>query len=428
MLPKVPLLLALSTGLAWGQAKPVVLKAARLWDGKGDAALKEGMVILQNGRITAVGSGLPVPSGAEVMDLGNATLLPGLIDAHTHLLLQDLEAKDLNRQDELIFRPIYAQGTPLRTLVGAANAKAMLEAGFTTVRDLGNSGLNGDLALRDGIRMGLVPGPRIVASSRALAPLGGQFSRLTREARTLEGQEYAEVASPEEALKATREAFADGADCIKVIVDARLSLGLAELKAIVGEAHRMHRKVAAHAVSDAAVDAALEAGVDSLEHGYHLKEAQAKVMAQRHIFLVPTDFSSQTLEPFSPTPEDRADVQKALEGNRRRLLTAKRLGVPIALGSDAYFTWGGRSRGESAKDVFRAFVESGLTPVETLRAATRDAAELLGLAGEVGTLAPGAVADVMAVEGDPLVDVAALSQVRLVLQGGRVVARRLPAP
>ena len=417
--------------LAWVAASAMqtgpprlAIRARRVWDGKAQAAIKDGVVLTEGTLIVAVGTNLPIPEGAQVLDLGDATVLPGLMDVHTHLLIADLDPRDEAHQLEQIFLPLATQGTAYRALVGAAHAKAYLEAGITTVRDLGNSGLNGDVALRDAIRHGLVPGPRMLVSTRALAPLGGQFPRLTREAQPLEAQEYAEVATPMEALRATREAINDGADCIKVIVDQRNSLGAEELKAIVGEAHRVGLKVAAHAISPRAVDAAIAAGVDSIEHAYRLTEPQARAMAEQKIYLVPTDFPARDTPCFATTPGERTHLEAAMERARQRLAMARRLGVPIAMGSDAYFRIGTLTRGEAARGPLLAYTESGFSPVDALRTATSGAADLLGLGQQVGTLEPGKVADLLAVQGDVLKDITAIEKVLLVVQGGHIVVQK----
>jgi imidazolonepropionase-like amidohydrolase len=346
-----------------------------------------------------------------VVDLGDATVLPGLIDAHTHLLLRFVGALgDENTNLVVTFNTVEPAG---RALVGAAMAREMLEAGFTTVRDLGNSGHNGDVALRDAIRAGWVPGPRMIVSTRAIAPPGGQFGKLAALGRALVAEEYAEVTGADAARRAVREAVFDGASVIKVIVDASaVSLSAAELDAIVDEAHRARVKVAAHAVGDDAVRAAVRAGVDSIEHAYSAPDDALRTMAEKKIFLVPTDH-----------PPDANESEEFVAAERKRLARAVALGVPIAAGSDIYWAQTGRTRGESAKQVLRAYAATGMTAAQILRAATIDAARLLGVDREVGSLEAGKYADLLVVAGDPLADIGALYQVRMVMKGGIAVAR-----
>jgi len=298
--------------------------------------------------------------------------------------------------------------------VGAATAREQLLAGFTTVRDLGNSGGTNDVALRNAIREGKIAGPRMAVSTRALAPPGGQVDPPDDKNRAFVEREYAEVSGEDEARQAVRRAIVDGADLIKIIVD---------------EAHKHRRKVAAHATTAEAVRIAAEAGVDSVEHAYTVTDDMLKLMARKKIFLVPTD---HPLDHYLAKPQSDAAswVQERLHdgavalnvsGNRGRLARAVKLGVPIAAGSDNYYAVPGKTRGEAAADVFRAYADAGLTPLAILQAATIRAAELLGWQERVGSIARGKYADLIAVAGDPLADVKALESVGFVMQGGAVV-------
>lgn len=409
------------------------MRAARLIDGRGGPPLLNAVVLIEDNRIREVGANLAVPADAKVIDLGGATLLPGLIDAHTHLLT-NLEGP-LELEDTLIFEAA-AMTTAKRALLGAAMARAALEAGITTARDLGNSGLNGDVALRDAIRAGWVVGPRLLAATRALSPLGGQYGPgLSPAAQRVIDDEYAVVSGVEEARRAVRQAIYDGADCIKVIVDVGpRRLDVAELKAIVEEAHRVGRKVAAHAVTDPAIRWAVEAGVDSVEHGYRASDETLKLMAQRRVFLVPTDWPMElAMKAGSPllqrTPETEAEAKGAFAESsaktRQRLLHAHRMGVRIAFGSDDYYEVPGMSRGRASLFVLRSYAAAGLPPMEVIRSVTANAAELLGLEKMVGTIEAGKFADLVAVAGNPLEDLRLLEQVEFVMKGGKVVRSEL---
>jgi imidazolonepropionase-like amidohydrolase len=393
-------------------------------DVRSGSVITNAVILIENGRITAVGAGLQIPRNAEVIDLSNAFVLPGLIDAHTHLLSNFDGA--LGGDDPNMILTV-TMGTSRRALLGAAMGREMLEAGFTTVRDLGNSGLNGDVALRDAIRSGWVTGPRIVASTRALAAAGGQFGNLSSEGQKLIEQEYVVISGEEEARRAVRQAFYDGADLIKVIVNTGPRVvSLAEMKVIVEEAHRANRKVAAHAIGDTATRIAAEAGVDSIEHAYTVPDDVLQMMAAKKIFLVPTDFPAEFYLPPNVSPQERAQQLEGIKGftkgSRERLARAIKAGVRIAAGSDEYYQVPGKTRGQSSLLMFRAYSEAGMTPLEIIRAATINNSDLL--AGErslFGSIEKGKFADLIAVEGDPLKDITELEHVRFVMKGGAII-------
>lgn len=426
----LPAALALAgAGARAEDAPPTAIHAARMVDVRTGALVRDAVVVVRGDRIVAAGAGLADPPGARRIDLGDATLLPGLIDAHTHLLSDKDSETDAGALAE-----VAQMTTAQRALRGAALAREALQAGITTVRDLGNSGHGGDVALRDAIAAGWVEGPRMVVSTRALAPAGGQFGPLTPAAQAIIGDEYAVVTGPNEARRAVRQAVYDGADLIKVIVNqGPRMLDAEEMAAIVDEAHRSGRKVAAHATTDAAVRLAAEAGVDSVEHAFGASDDVLALLARRKIVLVPTDPPLDVLTaiviPADATAERRAALTRHLQAWVRtqddRLARARRLGVPIAAGADVAWKAPGRTRGDLEVAVFVHYAEAGLAPAEVLRAATLDAAALLGLGEQTGALEPGRYADIVAVDGDPLSDLAALQRVRFVMKAG-VVARRDP--
>ena len=411
-------------------AHPIVLRAARLIAANDDAVLNNAVVILDGEKIAAVGSGLPIPPNADVIDLGDATLLPGLIDAHTHLLLE-MDGASVLQQDIGMLKAVATQTTAERALLGARNAKEDLEAGITTVRDLGNSGVDGDIALRDAISRGWLPGPRILAATRALAAPGGQFGALIPEAQNIIGQEYVILNGPDSARQAVRQALYEGANCIKVIVNGSpANVTLQEMTAVVDEAHANNVKVAAHAIGEKATRIAAEAGVDSIEHAYVISDDTLKMMAQKHIFMVPTDFTLKEVEDMifgtrQPSAEERTHLETELtqyaDGNRDRLQRAIKLGVPISSGSDMYLSVAGKTRGQASLFVLGAYSAEGMSPIQIIHAATRDAAELLGLQDRVGTLEKGKQADIIAVPGNPLTDVTALQRARFVMKEGKII-------
>jgi len=411
-----------------------IVKAARLLDVKTGKYMEGQAVLVRGGLITAVGAFSELQKqapDAAVIDLHNATLLPGLIDCHTHLLQNyDPEVGE----DDNMALTVSGMSTASRALLGAKMGKEDVEAGITTVRDLGNSGVTGDVALRNAIRAGWVVGPRMAVSTRALSAAGGQFGSLQTGAQSVVAQEYVVVGNPNAARDAVQQAFYDGADLIKVIVNTGPRVIAPDtMKAIVEEAHRVHRKVAAHAIGDDATRIAAEAGVDSIEHGYVIPDDVLKIMAAKHIYLVPTDYPPETYAAMSKSsaalpPEVQKQRQERFrriaESNHERLRRAVAAGVPIAFGSDEYYDIPGFTRGQSSLKPFESYAQSGMTPLEIIQAATIHAADLLAV-NHLGSIEKDKGADLIAVEGDPLKDITVLERVRFVMLKGKVVRNDL---
>ena len=344
----LPMMLLAASPVAQGQSAEniVALRCGLLIDVVDGNHIESAVILIDGERITAVGQDLAIPPNARVVDLSQATVLPGLIDAHTHLLSNLDAALDFDRLAPIL--TLARMSTAKRALLGAAMAREYLEAGFTAVRDVGNSGLNGEFALRDAISEGWVPGPRLWASTRALAPAGGQYPRMfARQAQSLIQQEYVEVSGVEEARRAVREAYADGADLIKVIVDAPLSFD--EVKVIVEEAERVGLRVAAHALNDEATRIAAAAGVHSIDHAYGVSDDVLGVMAEKGIFLVPTDGTADFLNRLPPDRREQVAglIETVTKITRERLARAMKIGVPIAAGSDNYHAHPEKTRGEA---------------------------------------------------------------------------------
>jgi imidazolonepropionase-like amidohydrolase len=408
----------------------VAIRAARLIDGKSDQVLDKPVVIIEGGKIQSIGAGLAIPKGATVIDLDGVTLLPGLIDAHTHLL-SEVDGSNVMQQDLEMLKIVATQSTAERALLGAKLGKEDLDAGITTVRDLGNSGVNGDVALRNAIDRGWLPGPRIIPSTRALAAPGGQFGRLSPSAQRVIDDEYAVIDGPQSARQAVRQALYDGANCIKVIVNGSpANVTPDEMRAIVEEAHGAGVKVAAHAIGDQATRTAAGAGVDSIEHAYVVPDDVLKTMAEKHIFLVPTDGTTHQFEQmmFGGRQGD-AEVRERIvvqlkgyvAGSQNRIQRARKMGVPIAAGSDMYLTVAGQTRGQASLDMLEAYSAAEMPAMDIIRAATSNGAELLGLQDRLGVLEPGKFADIIGVRGDPLKDITVLQRARFVMKAGVVV-------
>lgn len=413
-----------SATLAQPGPQPVTLvRAGNLFDSEAGRMVGPRDILIRGSRVAEVGQGIAAPEGATVIDLSRCSVIPGLIDGHTHLLLEQASGQGLT---ETTARDQGADGDVHRSFRGAARARQYLDAGFTTVRDLGNSGGYLDLMLERAINEGLTPGPRIYGSGPGLAPAGGQLEPMPTDPHQLVGAEYRIIGGVEDARAAVREAIARGADVIKMFPEAspqRTRLSVEEMRAIVAEARRHNIPVAAHATSDASIREAVEAGVTSIEHGYEISDETLRLMAAKGVWLVPTDPSLEMAQEFVkawPMQPPPGEVERHLQAGRDRLMRAHRLGVRIALGSDLYFPYA-PGRGAGSRATLDGYVEAGLTPTQALQAATWEAGRMLGDDG-LGVIRPRAWADLVAVEGDPTQSLAPLRAPRVVLKDGRVVS------
>ena len=402
----------------------VLVRAGRLFDSERGVFLPARDILLRGNRIEAVGENLAAPQGARVIDLRAYTVLPGLIDAHTHLLMET--DPSVNEGHEMA-REVAFEGTPLRALRGAARARTYLHAGITTVRDLGNSGIFGDAALAQAVNEGTLEGPRIFYSGPGLSPEGGQMPGLEPGYTAVVAGDYRIVNGPDDARRAVRQAAIQGARVIKLYsanTPNPTSFSLDELRAIVDEARRMGLTIAAHATNDAAVWRAVEAGVTTVEHGYQVADSTLAFMARRGVALVPTDLERAVMSRFIEVleidpPPPAAEREQVLERGYERLRRARAAGVTIVAGSDMYARLGG-ARGEWSRRVLWAYLDSGMTPAQVLQSATINAARALGEADHLGAVKPGAWADLIAVEGDPSTDFDAMERVRFVMKDGKV--------
>lgn len=419
-------LLALSAVALTATAQPSVtyLKAARLFDGRSDQLQENVAVVVRGDRIAEVGTDLPVPEGAAVIDLGGRTLLPGLVDAHTHIVLH---GGDYEEQ-------ILRQTPEYRAIQGVVHARATLEAGVTTIRDLGNEGAGfADVALRDAIEAGIVPGPRILTAIQPITSTGAY--RLVGYSPYLDTPSLSYAADGvAEVRKQVRRLIAEGADVVKIYVESyekrqpstdsltgAFNYSQEELHALVEEAHRAGARVAAHVYSDEAAHAAIDAGVNSIEHGLYLQEATFRRMAEAGIYYVPTllvyeDWRDGQL--FGGiSPGDRPKLDNTVEKHTQTFRRALRTGVAVAFGTDTF-----ERPGTNAKEL-ELMVRYGMSPAEALRSATSVSAALVGAEGVTGTVAPGTLADLIAVDGNPLEDVSLLQRVSFVMKGGEVFVR-----
>lgn len=402
----------------------IVIRAGRVFDSETGVFLPARDIIVKGNLIESIGENLPVPAGAQVIDLRRFTVLPGLIDAHTHLLYLEDPKSSLSMEG---IKALTLEGTPLRALRGAARGKTFLLSGITTVRDLGNSGRFGDVALQTAIREGTTDGPRMYVSGPGLSTEGGQFPGLKYDYKNIAEEEYRIVRGVEDARNAVRENITYGANVIKIYSNNTPNptmLSIEEMKAIVEEAHLYRIKVAAHATSDVAVRRAVEAGVDSIEHGYQVSDETLKLMKEKSVALVPTDGDLQSLKFYfkqgggNQTLTDEQIAERFLKPSRDRLQRAIVAGVTIVAGSDMYIDMQ-MPQGDAAKRVLFAYLESGMKPAQILQSATINAARLFNNP-RLGVIKNGAFADIIAVEGNPADDFNSIEKVKFVMKNGKV--------
>jgi len=408
----------------------IVLKAARFFDGKSDALVQNAVVIVQGDKIIDAGSNLPVPSDAQLIDLGDATLSPGFMDAHTHLTAdfsgnyneRRLQELDLNVSEHAIRATAFARAT--------------VEAGFITVRDLGSRFVGShefvDVALRNSINKGVIAGPRMLVATKGIGATGGHFDPTNgfrdflfrRESDFTDG-----IANgPDEIRKAVRFEVKNGADVIKAAVSGGvLSLGdevdtpqltPAEMTALVDESHRLRKKVAVHCHGDQAAREAIEAGVDSIEHGSFMKPETLTMMKKKGTFLTPTLMASEwIMGKLDNYPSAlQAKAKAAYRARSEMFRNAVTMGIKISFGTDAAVF----PHGQNAKE-FKLMVDLSMKPIDALKSATANDAELLGIAQKVGTLEKGKLADIIAMPGDPTSDITATERVTFVMKEGKII-------
>ena len=414
----------------------IALRALRIFDGKSNALQQNGVVVVEGDKIVDAGSNLPIPSSARVIDLGDTTLCPGFMDAHTHLTNdfsgnyneRRLRELDLNVSEQAIRATVFARAT--------------VEAGFTTVRDLGSQFVAShefvDVALRNSINKELIVGPRMLVATKGIGATGGHFDPTNGFRDFLFGREadYTDgiANGPDEIRKAVRFEVKNGADVIKAAVSGGV-LSLtdevdtpqftpAEIAALVDESHRLRKKVAVHCHGDQVAREAIEAGVDSIEHGSFMKPETLALMKKKGTFLTPTLMASEwimsKIDNYPPALQAKAKAATAARSDMFR--DAVKMGLRISFGTDA----GVFPHGQNAKE-FKLMVDLGMKPIDALKSATANNAELLGISQKVGTLEKGKLADVIAVPGDPTMDITATERVSFVMKEGKVIRQGPPA-
>jgi len=416
--------------------KVIVLKAARLFDGKSKTLTQNGVVIVQGSKIVDAGSNLPTPTDSQVIDLGDATLSPGFMDGHTHLTLdfsgnyneRRLKEVDLNVSEQAIFATRYARAT--------------VEAGFTTVRDLGSRFVGSkefvDVALRNSINKGVIVGPRMLVATYGIGATGGHFDPTSGFRDMLFGHEpdfsQGIADGPDAIRKAVRFEVKNGADVIKAAVSGGVlsladevdtpQLTPAEMAALVDESHRLRKKVAVHCHGDQAAKEAIEAGVDSIEHGSFMKPETLTLMKNKGTYLTPTLMATEwimsKIDNYPPALQAKAKAAGTARSDMFR--NAVKMGIKISFGTDAAVF----PHGQNAKE-FKLMVDLGMQPIDALRAATGNAADLFGIAQKTGTLEKGKFADVIAMPGDPTADITATERVSFVMKEGKIIRNGPPS-
>jgi imidazolonepropionase-like amidohydrolase len=386
----------------------IAIKAGKLVDPEKGTTETNQIILIRGKRIEAVGPHVQVPADARVIDLSKSTVLPGLFDAHTHLCMTVKRERDANSY----FITTLLDPTPYRAIEGVANARDMLAAGFTAIRDVGNAGNYADTALRQAIERGLVPGPTMVNAGRIIAPYGGQF-HLQPEKQNLATPEYAFADTRDEMLKAIRENIHYGATVIKIVVDDQKYIYSADdIRFMVEETHRAGLKLAAHCWTHAGAHNAAEAGVDSIEHGQMMTNDDLQLAKKNHVALVGTDFTEIAARE-SGFPELHALFAD-------RLKRAYQIGVTMAFGTDVIVAVPGETRGTLAAEYVDSWVEAGVPAKDTLQAMTINAARLLGVDRERGAIKPGLDADIIAMPENPLENIQAVRKVTFVMKDGNV--------
>ncbi len=400
------------------QSRVTAIKAGKLVDPATGETSRNQVILIEGPTIKAMGPGLPIPAGAAVIDLSSSTVLPGLFDCHTHMCLNVRFTATGGELTEQLLAATLLRTTAYRAIQGVVNAREMLEAGFTTIRDVGNAANYADSDLRRAIEEHLVPGPTIINAGRIIAPYGGQFPGVLQpEKRDLGVPEYLYADTKDELKRGIRENILYGAKVIKIVVDDQPYIySVEDIRSVVEETTKAGLKVAAHCVTEAGAHNAAEAGVTSIEHGFAMSDETLELAKRNNVVLVGTDFSETALREMGfPDP-------KTLHANLvDRLKRAYRIGVKVAYGTDVAFAMSGQTRGTLSISFIESFVEAGVPASQILRAMTTNAAQLLGVEYDRGSIKPGFAADIIATPNNPLDDIRTLKQVSFVMKEGRVI-------
>ncbi len=386
-------------------AQPIVIKAGKILDPETGKTVSNQVILVEGKKIKEIGSSVAIPPDAKIIDLSKATVLPGLFDAHTHLCLTVIPERDHGHY----YYTTLLDTTGYRAIEGVANGMAMLQSGFTTVRDIGNAGNYADTDLRHAVEAGWAQGPTVVNAGIIIAPYGGQF-HLQPEKKDLATPEYLFADTRDEMRKAIRQNLHFGAKFIKIVVDdQRYIYSSDDIRFMVAEAHAARVKLAAHCWTHAGAHNAAEASVDSIEHGFQMTDEDLQLAKKNNVTLVGTEFT----EKMSNADEHKIWVD--------RLRRANKIGVNMAFGTDADLALPGETRGTLAIDYIQSWVDAGVPATDTLRAMTVNAARLLGVDQERGFLKPGMAADIIATPENPAENIQTLRKVSFVMKDGAII-------
>jgi len=392
-----------------GQNNPapqvIVIKAGKVIDPETGKTSVNQIILVEGKKIKEIGGNVVIPQEAKIVDLSKATVSPGLFDAHTHLCLSVIPSRDHGNY----YFTTLLDTTGFRAIEGVANGMAMLQSGFTTVRDIGNAGNYADTDVRRAIEAGWVQGPTVVNAGIIIAPYGGQF-HLQPEKKDLATPEYLFADTRDEMRKAIRQNIHFGAKFIKIVVDDQPYIySVDDIRFMVEEAHAAGVKLAAHCWTHAGAHNAAEAGVDSIEHGYKMTDEDLQLAKKNNVMLVGTEFT----EKMSDAEDHKIWVD--------RLRRAYKIGVNMAFGTDVDLAMPGETRGTLAIDYIQSWVEAGVPATDTLRAMTANAARLLGVDKERGFLKPGMAADIIATPENPAENIQTLRKVSFVMKDGAII-------
>ncbi len=397
----------------------IAIRAGGIVDPAKGSVAKNQVILVENGKIKAIGADIAIPSGAATIDLSHEWVTPGLMDAHVHLTLTEIIGGSAP------FESFYLkESSTYRGLRGLRNAQDLLRAGFTTVREVGNDANYATEDIRRAIQAGMFDGPTILTAGKIIAPFGGQSTAIPPEQGPFWRYEYIDADTPDEVRKAVRQNIYYGVDVIKLVADnSPYHYSLEEIKAAVDEAHHAGRAVAVHVYGGEAAQNVIDGGVDSVEHGFFLTDEQLQKMKEKGIFLVGTDFPRSQLDIVGTSggifPPPDVLAPKIVD----RLRRAYRIGVKMAFGTDTTIEVPDKTRADLMFDYLGVWREAGIPAPEILKCMTTNAAELLRIGQQRGTLAPGMAADIIAMPSNPMDDISSLRKINFVMKDGKIIRR-----